>query len=95
MDVVELIGLLAATFTTAAFVPQVIQLWRTRNADGISLPTFVIFSVGVLMWLAYGLLRRATPIIAANLVTIVLSAVVIFQVVRIRARAAKEESEPS
>jgi MtN3 and saliva related transmembrane protein len=86
MNYVEIIGLAAATLTTGSFLPQVIRLWRTQNADGVSLLTFSLFSIGVLLWLTYGLLIHATPIIAANGVMIVFSIAVVVQVVRIRAR---------
>jgi MtN3 and saliva related transmembrane protein len=87
LNYVDLIGLAAATLTTGSFLPQVIRLWRTQNADGVSLLTFSIFSIGVLLWLTYGILLRSTPIIAANGVMIVFSVAVVVQVVRIRTRA--------
>jgi MtN3 and saliva related transmembrane protein len=68
-----LIGSIAAICTTAAFVPQVIRVWRMKRTDEISLTMFLVFSVGTLTWLVYGVLIRSDPVIVANGVTLVLS----------------------
>lgn len=66
---VELIGMGAAVLTTVAFVPQVIRTWRTKSARDISLGWLITFISGVVLWLAYGVLLMAWPIIIANIVT--------------------------
>lgn len=73
----ELIGYLAASLTTVAFLPQVVRIWRTRSARDVSLPTVVLFTTGVALWLVYGLLLTAWPIIAANVVTLVLALLIL------------------
>jgi MtN3 and saliva related transmembrane protein len=70
---VEEIGFVAAFLTTAAFVPQLVRVIRLRTARDISLPTFLMFSLGVFLWLVYGILTGSKPIIASNSVTLVLS----------------------
>ncbi len=72
MSFEQLIGLVAATFTTLSFVPQVLRIWRTRHASDISLPAFGVFATGVLLWLVYGVLQRDLPVILANSITFVL-----------------------
>ncbi len=84
MNPTEVLGLAAATLTTGSFLPQVVRLWRTRNADGISLLTFTIFAAGVASWLVYGCLIHSVAIIAANVVTLVLALAVVVLVARIR-----------
>jgi len=69
----ESIGFAAAFCTTTAFVPQLVRVLRLRSARDISLPTFLLFSAGVFLWLVYGIYARATPVIASNSVTLVLS----------------------
>ncbi|WP_136419756.1 SemiSWEET transporter [Herbaspirillum sp. ST 5-3] len=69
----ELVGALAATFTTIAFVPQAWLTWKTRRADGVSLGMYSIFTTGVALWLLYGLLIGAWPVIIANLLTLALA----------------------
>ena len=65
----EALGLLAATLTTTAFVPQVYRTWKTKNADSLSMMMLSIFFAGVMCWLVYGLLVDSLPIILANAVT--------------------------
>ncbi len=69
----QVIGLAAATLTTFSFVPQVVKIWRTRQAEDISLPAFSIFATGVFLWLVYGVLRNDLPLILANLITFLLA----------------------
>jgi MtN3 and saliva related transmembrane protein len=73
MNATDLIGYLAATLTTVAFVPQAWQIWTTRNGTGISVGKYALFTAGVALWLVYGLLLGAWPIILANVVTLVLA----------------------
>ena len=73
MDIVNWIGTLAGVFTTIAFIPQVAKTWKTHSASDISLWMFLLFSSGVLLWLIYGVLLHAIPIIAANGITLTLS----------------------
>ncbi len=73
MTLTTSIGLLAAFGTTTAFVPQVIQIIKTRDTKGISLFMYIIFTIGITLWLIYGLLLNDTPIIIANSITLVLA----------------------
>jgi MtN3 and saliva related transmembrane protein len=73
MDLTTFIGSLAGVLTTIAFIPQVVKTWRSRSAADISLWMFLLFSSGVLLWLIYGIMLRATPIIIANAITLSLS----------------------
>ncbi len=70
---VEGMGFAAAFCTTVAFVPQLMRVVQLRSAKEISLPTFLLFSVGVAMWLVYGIWTGSKPVIASNAVTLVLS----------------------
>lgn len=69
----ELIGFAAAFCTTAAFVPQAWLTWKTRSTQGVSLGMYSVFVTGVTLWLLYGLLLGAWPLIIANAITLVLS----------------------
>ncbi|GAC1520669.1 MAG: SemiSWEET transporter [Collimonas sp.] len=69
----DLIGYLAACMTTSAFVPQAWLTWRRKRAEGVSLGMYVILVGGIAMWLAYGLMLHALPIIIANFITLVLA----------------------
>jgi len=75
---IEIIGLVAATCTTAAFVPQVYKVFRTKSTKDISLTMYLILLVGSLLWLYYGLVIDSLAIILANSVTGVLILAVLF-----------------
>ena len=69
---VTMLGLLAGTLTTAAFVPQVLKTWRTRAAGDVSLAMFLILALGVGLWVVYGSLIGSAPVLVANGVTLLL-----------------------
>jgi MtN3 and saliva related transmembrane protein len=71
------VGMLAAFLTTAAFVPQVVRVMRTRDTNAISLWMYLLFSAGVALWCLYGLLLGLWPVVLANGITLVLALVVI------------------
>ncbi len=73
MDSTTLLGLAAACLTTLAFVPQLLKTWRSKSGNDISLVMLLLFSAGVLLWLIYGILINALPVILANAVTLLLS----------------------
>jgi MtN3 and saliva related transmembrane protein len=77
MESIDLAGYVAATLTTAAFLPQVFQVWQSKSTKDLSLPTLLSFIAGVTMWLIYGLLVKSAPIIVANAVTLVLNLVIL------------------
>ena len=73
MDSVTLIGYIAGFLTTIAFVPQVLKTWKSKSASDLSLGMFLVFSLGVLCWLIYGILLAEVPIIFWNTVTFILA----------------------
>lgn len=77
-DLSTLLGYPAAFLTTIAFVPQALHSWRTRDLSGISLPMYALFTLGVALWLGYGLVIGSIPVIAANAVTLALASVVLW-----------------
>lgn len=77
MTLITLLGSIAAVLTTVSFVPQAWLVIRTRRTGGISLLMYSLFVMGVAMWLAYGVLTSATPIIAANAVTLLLAGTIL------------------
>ena len=71
-------GYVAATLTTLAFVPQALKTLRTRDTRSISLGMYVVFTVGVVFWLAYGVVLDSWPMIVANAVTLVLATAILW-----------------
>ena len=78
IDYIEIIGLIAAVLTTAAFLPQVYKTWKTKDVSSLSLPMFSMFFIGVVMWLIYGLLIESPAIILANAITVVSSFLLVY-----------------
>jgi len=83
----EAIGYAAATLTTVSFVPQLLRVVRLRSARDISLGMFLIFSVGVALWLVYGLVEHSMPVTLANAVTLALSLTILALKLRYDRRA--------
>ena len=66
---IEIVGLIAASFTTLAFIPQVFKIWKNRNISGVSISMYLIMLIGISMWLLYGFLIKSLAVIVANIVT--------------------------
>ncbi len=77
------LGFVAAALTTTAFVPQAWKTFRTRDVGGISLAMYATFTIGIALWLAYGIRLGAWPLIVANSVTLVLAGAVLVMKIRI------------
>ncbi|MFN5744547.1 MAG: SemiSWEET transporter [Methylococcaceae bacterium] len=77
MESYDLVGIIAGTLTTLSFVPQVFKTWRSRSARDISTGMFLLFSLGVALWLIYGLAIQSMPIIVSNVLTLILSCSII------------------
>ncbi len=69
----QTIGYLAGTLTTISFIPQARLSWKTRHTAGLSLGMYAIFALGVALWLGYGLLIGAWPVIVSNSITLALA----------------------
>jgi MtN3 and saliva related transmembrane protein len=80
----DIIGYLAAFLTTFSFVPQAVKTFRTRDVRGISLGMYSCFTAGVALWLIYGILMDAWPIVVANAVTISLAVSILWMKIRYR-----------
>ncbi|HEY4340353.1 MAG TPA: SemiSWEET transporter [Steroidobacteraceae bacterium] len=74
---IDLVGFAAGIFTTIAFIPQAWHSWRTRDLSGISLRMYGLFTLGVSLWLIYGIAVRSLPITIANAVTLLLAGLVL------------------
>ena len=77
MQASDILGYVAATLTTAAFVPQAWRTFRTKDVSGISLRMYLVFTTGVAVWLAYGFALQEMPMILANGLTLVLACAVL------------------
>lgn len=84
MNSLTILGLVAGTLTTIAFLPQVVKTWQSKSAQDFSFGMLITFSVGVFLWLVYGLYKNELPIILANLITFALNSIIIVLKVKYR-----------
>ena len=81
-SVVDWTGYAAAVLTTASFVPQAWLTFKSRDVRGISLGMYSAFTLGVALWLVYGLLIQAWPVVIANVITLVLALAILWMRVK-------------
>lgn len=77
MDFNTILGLTAGTLSTVSLLPQLIKAWKTKSVNDISLGMFVILCAGSLLWLLYGILIHALPIIVTNLAIFILGLMIL------------------
>lgn len=83
-SLIDLVGSLAACLTTASFLPQAWLSFKTRDVSGVSLGMYSVFTVGVALWLVYGLLMGSWPIVIANAITLALALAILGMKLRFR-----------
>lgn len=66
--IIEILGYISATLTTIAFLPQIIKTLKTKSAKDVSMGMFVLFTIGVFLWIIYGFLTNTMPVLIANAV---------------------------
>jgi MtN3 and saliva related transmembrane protein len=82
MNIVTIIGLLAACGTTVSFLPQAIETIQTKNTSGISLSMYALFTAGTLLWLIYGILSPSLPVTIANAITLIFASIILIYKIR-------------
>lgn len=78
MDFINFLGFAAATLTTIAFLPQLIQVWQTKSARDVSLVMLITFCLGIFLWFVYGILISSQPVIFANFLTLVFNLIILW-----------------
>ncbi len=75
---IEIVGLIAGVLTTIAYLPQVRKTWKTKSVKELSLSMYIVMFIGVMLWLSYGILIHSISIILANIVTGILTSILIY-----------------
>ena len=78
MTTIQILGLTAGTITSFTFLPQVIQIWKTKSAKDINIVMLLLLIVGVSMWLSYGILIKDAAIIYTNSMVLAMSLIMLF-----------------
>ncbi len=84
---VDTIGYIAAVLTTGSFLPQAIHTFQTKDVSGISLTMYSAFTLGIVLWLVYGLMLGSWPMIVANVITLAFAAAILTMKLRYKAPA--------
>jgi MtN3 and saliva related transmembrane protein len=84
MNMIEFLGYCAAFCTTISFVPQTTQIIRSRDTRAISLPMYATFTVGIALWLLYGIMIQSWPVVIANTITLVLAGFILAMKIRFK-----------
>ena len=66
MNYITIIGLVAGACTTASFLPQILQIYRSKQTRDLSLPMFTALTIGIFLWIVYGILSKSLPVTLAN-----------------------------
>lgn len=82
MTYTDIIGFVAGAFTTVALLPQAVKAWKTKHTKDVSSEWILILTIGVFLWLLYGILINSMPIIAANSLTLILALIVLILKIR-------------
>ena len=75
--IANIVGTGAALCSIASFAPQVIKIWRERDASSVSLKTYSLTVTCFILWVAYGWLTTAWPILIANACALVMASAVL------------------
>ncbi len=78
MNYIEILGLVAAVITTSGFVPQVYKIWKEKSTSAISLNMYLLLTLGLFLWLIYGINIESLPVILANGITLLLVLSIVF-----------------
>jgi MtN3 and saliva related transmembrane protein len=87
---VTTIGLVAGALTTIAYVPQLLKTWRSKSAQDLSWSMLITLCVGIVLWLVYGIYAQDVPVIAANVVTLLLSSIILILKIKYEFKASPE-----
>lgn len=82
VQIANFFGFAAAALGIVMFIPQTVQVWKTKNTKGISLLSFTLFDIASLLWTIYGLLLHATPVIMVNVVLLVSNTYIVLMKLR-------------
>jgi MtN3 and saliva related transmembrane protein len=87
------IGYLCAALTTIAFIPQAIKVYKTKQTEDISFGMMSLMTTGVGLWVVYGFLLNAIPVIVANVLTFILSLYILIMKIRIDILTGREKNK--
>ena len=82
MTYITIIGFIAGGLTAISFLPQILQVYRTRQARDLSLPMFTVLTIGIFLWIVYGILSKSLPIVIANSIAFVFCSYIVIMKIK-------------
>ncbi|MCD4704504.1 SemiSWEET transporter [bacterium] len=82
MKIIIILGLVAATCTTISFLPQAVRIIKTKHTKDLSLTMYIILTLGIFLWLMYGLFTKDFPIIIANVITLIFTVTILIMKIK-------------
>jgi len=79
---IKIIGYIAAILTTSAFIPQAVKTIKTKHTKDLSLTMYIALTLGILLWLIYGIFLKDLPIILANGITFCFTLIILILKIR-------------
>ena len=79
---IDVIGTIAATLTTGSFGLQAMHTLKSRDVSGISLGMYVVYVFGVVLWVAYGVMLNAVPMISSQVITLTFASIILVMKIR-------------
>lgn len=93
MDMIQILGLAAGACTSAAAVPQLIKTWKTKEVGDVSMKMFLLYVVGMGMWLVYGIIKSDTPIIITNAIALTFHGIMLYLKIKYKHKSSESFSQ--
>jgi MtN3 and saliva related transmembrane protein len=82
LSTLELLGFIAACFTTGAFLPQAIKIARTKQVEGLSVIMYLMSNTGIILWMVYGYYIGSDPLLFSNMVTFTFTSFILYNIIK-------------
>jgi MtN3 and saliva related transmembrane protein len=74
----DIVGYLAGFLILISIVSQIVKSWRTKSTKDISLLRYLIYILGVILWLVYGAILKNGLMILVNSINLLLASSVLY-----------------
>ena len=77
----EFFGYASGVCTTMAFLPQAIKSIITKNVSGLSLSMYIIYCIGLVFWILYGVYLGSFQIMLFNTITLIFNGIILYMII--------------
>ena len=79
--IAEALGYLASICTAIVFLPQSLQTIKSRNVSGLSVFTYIIYCIGMISWILYGIYLHSIQMMLFNAISLFFAAIVLYLII--------------